>query len=451
MAPFGAVQTGIDVDSAVPRDRSRSWRVATLMLFRFAFVYLLLYSLIALLGIVSQPLLHTRSVFVAAQRMWIPLSAWAATTIFRARQFDPSFYASDSVLGWALTGLFALTAFVSATVWSALDRERGNYDRLHAWLRLIIRLVLGMTLLVYGTQKIWPAQMPLVRPHQLLGELGSYTRSQLLWVSVGASPGYERFTGSVEVLAGMLLFVPQVTTLGALAAAAAMTQVVALNVFYDIQVKLFSFHLLLMALFLLIPDRQRLRDFMLNRATASAAPPQLFRSARAVRIGSITQIVAGAIAVAAIVPSSYTAAQLMNVPDISRVPYYGVWDVKDFSLDGTSRPALVSDDTRWQKVIFDDYRTASIQRMNGSVVVARLVRDFAHGMMTLTYGSEGGSDPGGTKWRAVLHADITSPDSLMLRGQLNGRAVSLDLRRNATRFALEPYEIHWILRQRREF
>jgi uncharacterized membrane protein YphA (DoxX/SURF4 family) len=360
--------------------------------------------------------------------------------------------ASDSVLGWAQTGLLVLVALIAAAIWSATDRNHRNYDHLHAWLRVVIRLVLGMTLIVYGSQKIWPAQMPLVRPHQLLGELGSYTRSQLLWVFIGASPGYERFTGLVEVLAGTLLFVPELTTLAALVATLAMTQVLALNVFYDVQVKLFSFHLLLMALFLLIPDLQRLRDFVLNRATVAPEPPRLFRSVRVARIASVAQVCAGVIAAAAILPFSHTAAQTLNLSDIRRVPYYGVWDVEDFSLDGVVHPPVVSDQTRWQRLVFDDDATASIQRMNGAVIVARLLEDPAHqGTMTLMYAGDSGSDRAASRWRAVLRADSPSPDSLMLEGQLNGHAVSLRLVRSTTRFALEPYETHWVLRQRRDF
>jgi uncharacterized membrane protein YphA (DoxX/SURF4 family) len=304
-----------------------------------------------------------------------------------------------------------------------------------------------MTLIAYGAQKVWPVQMPPPHPHQLLGELGSYTRNQLLWVSVGASPGYERFTGSMEVLAGTLLFVPQLATLAALLAILVMTQVLALNVFYDVQVKLFSFHLLLMALFLLLPDLRRLRDFLLNRATQAHEPSRLFRSARVAQIASGAQIVAGAIAVAAIVPFFHTAAEALN--DTSRVPYYGVWDVDDFSLDGLSHPPLVSDDARWQRLIFDEFGTASIQRMNGAVIIVGRQWDSGHGTMTLTYrGDARSSTPA---WKAVLHADSTSPDALQLQGQLNARPLSLRLRRSTMRFTLEPYETHWVLRERPDF
>jgi hypothetical protein len=89
--------------------------------------------------------------------------------------------------------------------------------------------------------------------------------------------------------------------------------------------------------------------------------------------------------------------------------------------------------------------------MNGAVIVARLLRDSAHGSITLIYAGDPRADVGGAKWRAVLHGDTTSHDSLVLQGQLNGHAVSLWLRRSTIQFALEPYETHWFLRGRRDF
>jgi len=61
---------------------------------------------------------------------------------------------------------------------------------------------------------------------------------------MGASTPYNVFTGASEMLAGVLLFFPTTTLLGALLAMAVMTQVVALNFCYDVPVKLFSTHLL---------------------------------------------------------------------------------------------------------------------------------------------------------------------------------------------------------------
>ena len=56
---------------------------------------------------------------------------------------------------------------------------------------------------------------------------------------------------------------------------ACMAEIFTLNMTYDVPVKLFSFHLLLMSLFLLAPDTKRLLNvLLLNRpADVSVIPP----------------------------------------------------------------------------------------------------------------------------------------------------------------------------------
>lgn len=175
--------------------------------------------------------------------------------VFGATPADAAIVTPDGYLGWLHVVWLLAIAAVATAFWSIFDRKRLDYRRLHAWLRLVVRIALALTLTRYGAQKIWPSQFPLVRPHQLLGQVGDYSPAQLLCVFIGTSRGYEMFTGAVELLAAALLFVPQVSTLGALVALAATMNVFMLNVFYDVTVKNFSLHLVLMALFLLIPDR----------------------------------------------------------------------------------------------------------------------------------------------------------------------------------------------------
>jgi len=65
----------------------------------------------------------------------------------------------------------------------------------------------------------------------------------LLWTFMAASKGYQIFTGAAEVLGGILLLWKRTTTLGALTVFGVMANVMALNFFYDVPVKLLSTHL----------------------------------------------------------------------------------------------------------------------------------------------------------------------------------------------------------------
>ncbi len=438
---------------ASPTSGQRSWSSATRVLFRFGFIYLVLYSLIPL-TLLSTTLLHRPWLSIESRKLWTALSALAAMHIFQVSRFDRTFFASDSVLGWSLVGSFVAVSAAATILWSAADRRRQEYSRLHAWLRVIVQAVLALTLVDYGAQKIWPNQMPVPRLHQLLSELGSYSPGQLFWVFVGASPGYERFAGFIELLAGGLLFVPALTTLGALLAFIATAQVFAFNVYYDVQVKVFSFHLFLMAAFLLVPDIRRLADALIfARATAPSQRPPLFASRRLAQAASLGSLLVGAAVIVNALWFCHANTRFFN-PDPSAIPSYGIWDVEDFSMDGSSRPPLLTDEVRWQKIVFDDLNSAYIQRMNGAVIRTRLQRDASRGVMTIT--SLGDPRPemqdfAGSKWKAELNTQIISPDVILLSGKYNRSSVTVKLRRSQIRFLLRPHETHWVLHERGDF
>src|SRR6202012_5647978 len=113
-------------------------------------------------------------------------------------------------------------------------------------------------LISYGLAKEFPMQMPYPGLTRLLEPFGNFSAMGVLWASIGVSPAYERFAGCAELAAGVLLLVPRTTLLGALIAALDMTQVFKLNMTYDVPVKILSFHLLLLAVFLAAPDLPRL-------------------------------------------------------------------------------------------------------------------------------------------------------------------------------------------------
>jgi hypothetical protein len=103
---------------------------------------------------------------------------------------------------------------------------------------------------------------------------------------MAASRTYVLFAGLAEVLGGALLFVPRLATLGALICAANLTNVLMLNS-YDVPVKLYSFHLLLKAVFLLAPDVPRLAALlMFNRRVDPGRPQRLFAMTRSIAAGA---------------------------------------------------------------------------------------------------------------------------------------------------------------------
>ena len=123
---------------------------------------------------------------------------------------------------------------------------------------------------------------------------GDLSPASVLWLQVGSSHPYEMTLGAVEVLAGLLMFLPRTATLGTLLGLASMAQVFLLNMTFDVPVKILSGHLLLMSLVLLAPQLRRLTDlFVLQRPAEPVSQPPLFSSERANRRAATAQAVLG--------------------------------------------------------------------------------------------------------------------------------------------------------------
>ena len=112
-----------------------------------------------------------------------------------------------------------------------------------------------------------------------------------------------------------------------------MIQVFMLNMTYDVPVKLFAFHLILLSCFLLAPDLQRLANvLLLNRATAPVPAAQLFRSVRANRIAWIAQILLGLWLVDLECPRGSTGLEIYRGQGVRRSAFYGIWEVNQMSV-----------------------------------------------------------------------------------------------------------------------
>ena len=150
------------------------------------------------------------------------------------------------------------------------------------------------TMVNYGIMKVIPLQMPAPSLTRLLEPYGHFSPMGVLWSFIGSSRAYEMFTGSAELLGGLLLFVPHTAMLGALVSLAVTIHIFVLNMTYNVPVKLFSFHLILYSLFLLAPDARRLVNvLLLNRTAEPSSQRPLGRTPTRRRIWLAAQIGVG--------------------------------------------------------------------------------------------------------------------------------------------------------------
>jgi hypothetical protein len=118
-------------------------------------------------------------------------------------------------------------------------------------------------LINYGVSKLMHAQMPPPGLTKLMEPLGEFSPMGLAWNFFGFSKGYNIFIGIVEVMAGLLLF-RKTMVLGALITVATSLNIMAINYFYDVPVKMMSTALCLLTIFLLLPYLRSLTALFLR-------------------------------------------------------------------------------------------------------------------------------------------------------------------------------------------
>jgi hypothetical protein len=396
------------------------WNLATRIAFRFTFLYCSLYvvttqMLGGLLPFEWLPNVESASLLRRA-------ITWVGVHVFRLGA-PPSFQVSgsgDKMVDYLLVATLLIAAAAATVVWSLVDRKRPNYRALNKWFRVFLRFSVGATMLGYGMVKAVPLQMPAPGLQRLLEPFGNFSPMGVLWASIGASRGYEMFAGFMELTCGVLLFVPRLATLGAMVTFATAVQIFTLNMTYDVPVKLFSFHLILMALVLIAPEASRIAKVVVfNRAAGPSEQPALFRRRALVLMALAVQLGYGTF----LVLDAYSGAHqswFQYGAGAPKSPLYGIWNIETMTIDGHVRSPLVTDYGRWRRVLFQVPAAVAFQRMDDTflgygakidttakTIVVSAAPDVPLGTFTFTQ---------------------PDPERLILDGSLDGRAIHMETR-----------------------
>src|SRR5215467_12653288 len=419
---------------------SPRWSLPTRIAFRFAFVYFVLYIFLTqmldsliLLPVIDVPEFGT---------LWPMrnLIAWTATHVFHHKEalvFTGS-GSGDKTFDWVEIFCFLVITTLVVAGWSFLDRERLHYQTLYKWFYLFIRLSLGTTMFSYGFIKMIPLQMPFPYLDRLVEPYGNLSPMGVLWASMGASAAYEIFAGLAENLGAILVFIPRTTTLGALICFADMIQVFVLNMTYDVPAKIYSFHLILMSLILLAPAFSRFTDFFLRNRPAQ--PPKSFPPFHTPRANRIALLLQLAFMIYLIGLNLYQTQRDWKSygGGAPRSALYGIWNVNEFAVDGQPRPPLLTDNSRWRRLIFEFPDSASSQTMDDAFVRYTAALDLNRNSLSLTEVDR--KEPS-----AKFTFRRISPNQLLFDGQLGGHSVHMQLQlQDRQKFLLVQRGFHWV-------
>lgn len=413
------------------------WNAVTRVAFRFLFVYL------SLIGLNIVAVLVQISIYFASGKLtpgfvdplWRAAVPWFARHLFGVSVTPNG--RGDSAFDWMLIVLFLCLAAIATVAWSLLDPRRLQYSWLYQWLRVEVRLTLAGAMIVYGVDKVFPLQFGAMGLSRLAGSVGDLTPEGMLWVFMASSVGYTIFGGLGELTGAVLLIIPRLANLGAIVVIGVMANVFALNVFYDVPVKIYSFHYLMMGVFLLAPELPRLADLLVfNRLVKPVFHPQLFRSQLMNRSAWAAQLALGGFFLAISLHATHGLYLKRQQALAVKSPLYGIWTVNDF--DAAGNPPALSGEKKWDRLIFEMPGTVYIEFSNGEEHQAKLALDGKQNTLVFT-------GPPGRNLDARLHFQRPGPSELDLDGEVGGTQVHATLHRmDESKLPLASTGLHWV-------
>jgi uncharacterized membrane protein YphA (DoxX/SURF4 family) len=370
------------------------WNTPTLVAFRFVFAYFVIYIVpfpfywIPYSGIITEPL----------HKVFFALTEYFGKFILDAAYVNPpnDSGSGDTTFHYVQLLLVTLMASIITIIWSVIDRKCSNYEKLLYWFIILLRYYLAITMLSYGFAKVFRTQFPPLTIGHLSKTYGDSSPMNLLWTFMGYSGTYTIFAGLGEVVGGLLLLFRRTQLLGALTIVVVMSQVVMLNFSYDVPVKLYSSHLLLMAIIIMTPDAKRLLNFFIFNQTADPQPAiPLYNNRQkkwiyfAVKSLVLIYLVGNTVSnnwnQKLAIKEYFARTAVDNSID-------GQYEIETFILNNDTLPAVQSDTRRWKEMMISG-KEIKVQSMDGAFISWHFLGNVGYRRMVIhspdlaTYGN----------------------------------------------------------------
>ncbi len=344
----------------------------------------------------------------------------------------------DSIFDYLKILTLILVAILLCFVWygASLKWKMANSKNIVNYFSIYIRYYLAFTMFTYGFAKVFYLQFQELSLSQLTQQFGDASPMGLLWKFMGHSEMYSIFTGSVEVLVGILLLFRQTKMLGALICFGVMVQVFMLNMSFDVPVKLYSLHLIFMAFVVLLPDLGHLYNFFVrSKPTAAVAIQPYFKQPKIRLVQGVLKFSMIVIVLFTIISGDVSSQKEYGKRSPTNL-LYGIYDVDLFVFNNDTIEPSRTNIERWDRLIIDK-NSALIEKMNRDRVFMQLEIDSLNSSLFLnSYLNEEDKND---------FTFVLANDDLQLEGKLKDKSIRILLsKKNREDFFLEKRGFNWI-------
>jgi hypothetical protein len=331
-------------------------------------------------------------------------------------------------------------ASLAAVLWSVLDRKRSSYGKLYYYLTVVIRYYVAFMLFMYGLVKVFKTQFPDPDLYRLSEPYGNSTPMGLAWTYFGFSHGFNWFVGIAEISALLLLF-RRTATFGAILTLITCLNILAVNLFFDVPVKLMSITLVMMCAFLLAGDAKRLFIFFFSGQTISLpkiTPPVFKRKWMRISKGLFKFLLIGY----AVAWETYLVYDMLDQKDVPRTKLYGVYEINEYEFIRDSLSAKNSNVFPWKQVVIVDFNRITVRMMDDSTGRYKLRIFVPDSSITFVP-----ADPKLEDFKEKFRYNMNDSANIILSGRMKGDSVRFVLHRIAssdTAYTLRNTGFHWI-------
>lgn len=239
------------------------WPQAKRIVFRFLFVFFFL-KIFLTIDFMALSFGTPMPLIAWGQQIFTPPSLWLNDNVFHFYYNPYKWYTFTHALLWVRFIVYVAVAAVACGIWSLLEKNRNQYEKLDFWWRQLLTVLLSCVMFSYGIIKVFPVQMAVPDLAALDSRVGDLHPFNLFWATMGYGVSYQVFTGAGELFASVLLLFRRTRPVGLLMLFFILINIVVLNYAFSIGVLGLASFLLLMTCYLLAPYVQNLWRFFAN-------------------------------------------------------------------------------------------------------------------------------------------------------------------------------------------